>query len=39
VLYFRYLDAKKDGRLDQGIDPLWLSDSKPQGAAAGSVGA
>jgi arabinofuranan 3-O-arabinosyltransferase len=37
VLYFRYLDAKKDGRLDQGIDPLWLS--KPQPAPAGSVGA
>jgi arabinofuranan 3-O-arabinosyltransferase len=37
VLYFRYLDAKKDGRLDQGIDPLWLS--KPETAPAGSVGA
>ncbi|MBI3213187.1 MAG: DUF2029 domain-containing protein [Mycobacterium sp.] len=24
VLYFRYLDAKKDGRLDEGIDPPWL---------------
>ncbi|AKS34697.1 arabinofuranan 3-O-arabinosyltransferase [Mycolicibacterium goodii] len=24
VLYFRYLDAKQDGRLDQGIDPPWL---------------
>ena len=24
VLYFRYLDAKADGRLDQGIDPSWL---------------
>ena len=21
VLYFRYLDAKADGRLDDGIDP------------------
>lgn len=25
VLYFRYLDAKADGRLDQGIDPPWLA--------------
>ncbi|MFA5608230.1 MAG: arabinofuranan 3-O-arabinosyltransferase [Leucobacter sp.] len=23
VLYFRYLDAKGDGRLDEGIDPSW----------------
>ncbi|MGB8402771.1 MAG: arabinofuranan 3-O-arabinosyltransferase [Mycobacterium sp.] len=28
VLYFRYLDAKADNRLDQGIDPLWLSDDR-----------
>ncbi|WP_407665355.1 arabinofuranan 3-O-arabinosyltransferase [Mycolicibacterium stellerae] len=25
VLYFRYLDAKDDGRLDDGIDPLWMA--------------
>lgn len=25
VLYFRYLDAKADGRLDRGIDPPWLA--------------
>ncbi|MGV0742408.1 arabinofuranan 3-O-arabinosyltransferase [Mycolicibacterium sp. XJ870] len=25
VLYFRYLNAKDDGRLDEGIDPVWLS--------------
>jgi len=25
VLYFRYLDAKQDGRLDQGIDPPWMA--------------
>jgi arabinofuranan 3-O-arabinosyltransferase len=25
VLYFRYLDAKQDGRLADGIDPPWLS--------------
>jgi arabinofuranan 3-O-arabinosyltransferase len=24
VLYFRYLDAKADNRLDEGIDPPWL---------------
>jgi arabinofuranan 3-O-arabinosyltransferase len=24
VLYFRYLDAKDDGRLDDGIDPPWM---------------
>jgi arabinofuranan 3-O-arabinosyltransferase len=24
VLYFRYLDAKVEGRLDDGIDPTWL---------------
>jgi arabinofuranan 3-O-arabinosyltransferase len=25
VLYFRYLDAKADGRLGDGIDPSWLT--------------
>lgn len=25
VLYFRYLDAKEEGRLDTGIDPAWLT--------------
>ncbi len=25
VLYFRYLDAKADGRLKDGIDPAWLT--------------
>jgi arabinofuranan 3-O-arabinosyltransferase len=24
VLYFRYLEAKDDGRLDDGIDPSWM---------------
>jgi arabinofuranan 3-O-arabinosyltransferase len=28
VLYFRYLDAKADGRLDDGIDPTWMKDVK-----------
>jgi arabinofuranan 3-O-arabinosyltransferase len=30
VLYFRYLDAKADGRLDQGIDPPWLDEKAEQ---------
>ena len=30
VLYFRYLDAKADGRLDDGIDPLWMTEKKPR---------
>ncbi|OBG84802.1 hypothetical protein A5699_26115 [Mycobacterium sp. E802] len=25
VLYFRYLDAKSAGRLDEGIDPPWMN--------------
>ncbi|GAC1653417.1 MAG: arabinofuranan 3-O-arabinosyltransferase [Mycobacterium sp.] len=29
VLYFRYLDAKGDGRLDDGIDPPWVT-AKPK---------
>lgn len=33
VLYFRYLDAKQDGRLDQGIDPPWLSRQRTPAAA------
>jgi arabinofuranan 3-O-arabinosyltransferase len=28
VLYFRYLDAKADNRLDQGIDPVWMTRKK-----------
>jgi arabinofuranan 3-O-arabinosyltransferase len=34
VLYFRYLDAKSDGRLDDGIDPLWIKDFAKQPAPA-----
>jgi arabinofuranan 3-O-arabinosyltransferase len=26
VLYFRYLEAKDDGRLDDGIDPPWIKE-------------
>ncbi|MEV3904175.1 arabinofuranan 3-O-arabinosyltransferase [Mycobacterium sp. NPDC050551] len=39
VLYFRYLDAKDDGRLYEGIDPPWLkkvvpsTPSKPEAPA------
>ncbi len=29
VLYFRYLDAKADGRLDDGIDPPWMKAKEP----------
>jgi arabinofuranan 3-O-arabinosyltransferase len=29
VLYFRYLDARTEGRLDRGIDPPWLADTRP----------
>jgi arabinofuranan 3-O-arabinosyltransferase len=29
VLYFRYLDAKADRRLDDGIDPTWLKAKEP----------
>lgn len=28
VLYFRYLDAKADGRLEDGIDPPWMTDDR-----------
>jgi arabinofuranan 3-O-arabinosyltransferase len=28
VLYFRYLDAKTEGRLQDGIDPPWPSDDR-----------
>ena len=33
VLYFRYLDAKADGRLADGIDPPWLARRVPDGDA------
>ncbi|OMC19684.1 arabinofuranan 3-O-arabinosyltransferase [Mycobacterium sp. SP-6446] len=32
VLYFRYLDAKAEDRLDDGIDPAWLT-PKPERAS------
>jgi arabinofuranan 3-O-arabinosyltransferase len=30
VLYFRYLDAKAENRLDDGIDPPWLTVERPR---------
>ncbi|MGA8543740.1 MAG: arabinofuranan 3-O-arabinosyltransferase [Mycobacterium sp.] len=30
VLYFRYLDAKAENRLDEGIDPAWLTVERPR---------
>ncbi|CAN5630112.1 arabinofuranan 3-O-arabinosyltransferase [soil metagenome] len=30
VLYFRYLDAKADGRLESGIDPPWVTPQRPR---------
>jgi arabinofuranan 3-O-arabinosyltransferase len=33
VLYFRYLDAKAEGRLDEGIDPPWIKPKEPAPAA------
>ena len=34
VLYFRYLDAKADGRLDDGIDPPWMTQPSEPSALA-----
>jgi len=34
VLYFRYLDAKAEGRLDDGIDPEWLRENRARDAHA-----
>lgn len=34
VLVFRYLDAKNDGRLDDGIDPPWMKELAPAGRQA-----
>jgi arabinofuranan 3-O-arabinosyltransferase len=30
VLYFRYLDAKADNRLEDGIDPPWMTREQPR---------
>jgi arabinofuranan 3-O-arabinosyltransferase len=37
VLYFRYRDAKAEGRLDDGIDPAWLT-AKQRGAQLTAAG-
>ncbi|TRW84830.1 DUF2029 domain-containing protein [Mycolicibacterium sp. 018/SC-01/001] len=34
VLLFRYLDARREGRLSDGIDPPWLTHSTRPGTAA-----
>lgn len=34
VLVFRYLDARNDGRLDDGIDPPWMKELTPAGRPA-----
>jgi arabinofuranan 3-O-arabinosyltransferase len=34
VLYFRYLDAKADDRLDEGIDPQWMTEKPKEPAPA-----
>lgn len=34
VLYYRYLDAKAEGRLDSGIDPPWMTDDRPRASVA-----
>ncbi|WP_375489583.1 arabinofuranan 3-O-arabinosyltransferase [uncultured Mycobacterium sp.] len=37
VLYFRYLDAKAENRLDSGIDPAWLTPERPRSAVIASA--
>jgi arabinofuranan 3-O-arabinosyltransferase len=37
VLYFRYLDAKAENRLDSGIDPAWLRPERPRTAVIASA--
>jgi arabinofuranan 3-O-arabinosyltransferase len=34
VLYFRYLDAKAENRLDKGIDPAWLTPLQPRASVS-----
>jgi arabinofuranan 3-O-arabinosyltransferase len=35
VLYFRYLDAKADGRLAEGIDPPWMTKTRERASVEG----
>nr|MCH9730090.1 hypothetical protein [Actinomycetes bacterium] len=37
VLFFRYLEAKDDGRLDDGIDPPWVKQPVDAGAKPGGT--
>jgi len=37
VLYFRYLDAKAENRLESGIDPAWLTPERPPSAVIASA--
>lgn len=37
TLLYRYLDARADGRLDDGIDPRWLPRRAPEAAAPSSL--
>jgi arabinofuranan 3-O-arabinosyltransferase len=30
VLLFRYQDAKAENRLDEGIDPVWVTPPQPR---------
>jgi arabinofuranan 3-O-arabinosyltransferase len=34
VLYFRYLDAKADDRLDEGIDRPWMTQKEPRASVS-----
>jgi arabinofuranan 3-O-arabinosyltransferase len=36
VLVFRYLDAKAENRLDDGIDPAWLTAERERDAVTAS---
>jgi arabinofuranan 3-O-arabinosyltransferase len=37
VLYFRFLDAKAEDRLDGGIDPAWLTDEREREVIASAA--
>ncbi|BBY08146.1 arabinofuranan 3-O-arabinosyltransferase [Mycobacterium noviomagense] len=37
VLYFRYLDAKAENRLESGIDPAWMTPDRPRAAVIASA--
>jgi arabinofuranan 3-O-arabinosyltransferase len=37
VLYFRYLDAKAEDRLDEGIDPAWLTADRERAMIASAA--